>query len=79
MQEEKVILLHKKGIMSIYGLSDYEAQTIMDRLPKINIGRGEIRPRWVVKQDDVDTYLHKKQESKEFIGIDRHGKILRKR
>ena len=73
------MFLHKKQIMSTYGLSDYEAQTILDRVPKINVGRGDIRPRWVVKQEDVDAYLNRKAQRNKFEGLDSFGKILRKR
>ena len=71
-------LFHLSDIMEIYGLTEYEAKTLMNRVPKINIGRGSIRPRWVVRQDDIETYLAKKKQREE-IGLDRFGRILRKR
>jgi len=72
-------LFHTKDIAEIYGLSLYEAKTIMDRIPKINIGRGDVRPRWVAKQSDIEAYLAKKSRRNDVAGLDRFGKILRRR
>ena len=72
-------LFHVKDIAEIYGLSIYEARTIMDRIPKINIGRGDVRPRWVAKQSDIEAYLAKKSRRNDVVGLDRFGKILRRR
>ena len=72
-------LFHVRDIAEIYGLSMYEAKTIMERIPKINIGRGEVRPRWVAKQSDIEAYLAKKARRNDTVGLDRFGKILRRR
>ena len=72
-------LFHASDIVEIYGLSMYEAKTIMQRIPKVNIGRGEQRPRWVVKQSDIESYLKKKSMRNDMSGLDRFGKILRRR
>ena len=72
-------LFHVRDIAEIYGLSMYEAKTIMERIPKINIGRGEVRPRWVAKQSDIEAYLAKKARHNDTVGLDRFGKILRRR
>lgn len=72
-------LFHVRDIAEIYGLSMYEAKTIMERIPKINIGRGGVRPRWVAKQSDIEAYLAKKARRNDTVGLDRFGKILRRR
>lgn len=72
-------LFHYDDIMLLYGLSEYEARQLMNRLPKINISNGSIRPRWVVKQEDIEAYLQKKQQRSDIEGLDRFGKILCKR
>ena len=72
-------LFHLNDITEVYGLSKYEAQTLMNRVPKINVGRGELRPRWVVKQADIEAYLMKKARRAEMSGLDAFGKILRRR
>ena len=72
-------LFHVRDIAEIYGLSLYEARTIMNRVPKINISRGSTRPRWVAKQEDIESYFDKKKRRSEVEGLDRFGKILRKR
>lgn len=72
-------LFHLNDIIEVYGLSKYEAQTLMNRVPKINVGRGELRPRWVVKQADIEAYLMKKARRAETSGLDAFGKILRRR
>ena len=72
-------LFHLNDIIEVYGLSKYEAQTLMNRVPKINVGRGELRPRWVVKQADIEAYLMKKARRAETFGLDAFGKILRRR
>ena len=77
MIDEK--LFHVRDISEIYGLSMYEARTIMERVPKINISRGNLRPRWVAKQSDIDAYLKKKQMRSSIEGLDALGHILRKR
>ena len=72
-------LFHLNDIIEVYGLSKYEALTLMNRVPKINVGRGELRPRWVVKQADIEAYLMKKARRAETFGLDAFGKILRRR
>ena len=72
-------LLHARDISELYGLSMYEARTIIQRIPRINIGRSEERPRWVVKKEDVDLYLEKRARRNDVQGLDRFGKILRRR
>ena len=72
-------LLHVSDISEIYGLSIYEARSIMNKVPKINISNGTIRPRWVVKQDVLEAYLEKKSQRNSVDGLDRFGKILRRR
>ena len=72
-------LFHLKEIMEIYGLSEYEARTLMSRVQKINVGRGEHRPRWVVKQSVIEAYLQKKAQRNETSGLDYLGRIIRRR
>ena len=72
-------LFHVRDISELYGLSLYEARTIMERIPKINISRGTQRPRWVAKQADVEAYLLKKAQRNNISGLDRFGKIIRHR
>lgn len=72
-------LFHVRDISELYGLSMYEARSIMNHVPKINISNGTMRPRWVAKQSDIEAYLHKRQQRNDFSGLDRFGKILRKR
>lgn len=72
-------LFHVREISEIYGLSMYEARTIMERVPKINVSRGEMRPRWVAKQSDVDAFLLKRSQRNDIEGLDRFGNILRRR
>lgn len=71
-------LLHPKDITQVYGLSPYEVQTMMVNIPKINIGRGSLRPRWVVKQSDIEIYLNKRKGSENALGLDSNGKIIRR-
>ena len=72
-------LFHVREISEIYGLSMYESRTIMERVPKINVSRGEMRPRWVAKQSDVDAFLLKRSQRNDIEGLDRFGNILRRR
>jgi len=72
-------LFHARDIAELYGLSLYEARSIMSHIPKINISNGTMRPRWVVKQEDVEAYLLKKSQRNNVEGLDRFGKILRRR
>ena len=72
-------LFHVREISELYGLSMYEARTIMNRIPKINISRGNLRPRWVAKQSDVEAFLAKRSERNNIVGLDHFGKILRRR
>ena len=72
-------LFHVRDIAEIYGLSMYEAQTIMNRVPKINVSRGNIRPRWVAKQEDIEAYMQKKARRQDISGLDSFGRILRRR
>ena len=72
-------LFHVRDIAELYGLSLYEARTIMNHVPKINISNGNIRPRWVAKQDDIEAYLLKRSQRRDMTGLDRFGKILRRR
>lgn len=72
-------LFHANDIAEIYGLSLYEARTIMAHIPKINISRGSERPRWVVRQEDIEAYLQKRSQRANVEGLDRFGKILRRR
>ena len=72
-------LFHLKDITEIYGLTEYEAKTLMNRVQKINVGRGEKRPRLVVKQSVVEAYLHRKAQRQDISGLDSFGKILRRR
>lgn len=72
-------LFHVREISEIYGLSMYEARTIMERVPKINVSRGEMRPRWVAKQSDVEAFLLKRSQRNDIEGLDRFGNILRRR
>ena len=74
-------LFHIKDIVEVYGVSLYEARTIMERIPKINIGRGDVRPRWVAKQADIEAYLKKKSNHSsywDFVGLDKFGKLNRR-
>ena len=72
-------LFHLKDIEELYGLSKYEAQTVMNRVPKINVGRGKERPRWVAKQSDIEAYFQKKKQREDLSGLDHFGKLLRRR
>ena len=72
-------LFHARDISELYGLSMYEARSIMNHLPKINISNGDVRPRWVVKQEDVEAYLQKRSQRNDMTGLDRFGRILRRR
>ena len=72
-------LFHVREISEIYGLSIYEARTIMERVPKINVSRGDLRPRWVARQSDIETFLLKRSQRHEIEGLDKFGKILRRR
>ena len=72
-------LFHLKDIVEVYGLSLYEARTIMSKIQKINVGRGEQRPRWVVRQSDIDAYLNRKTQKDANPGLDTLGRILRRR
>ena len=72
-------LFHIRDISELYGLSIYEARTIMERIPKINISRGSQRPRWVAKQSDIEAYLNKKKQREDMSGLDHFGRILRRR
>lgn len=72
-------LFHVRDIAELYGLSIYEARTIMAKVPKINVGRGDLRPRWVAKQSEIEAYFHKREQKDDFTGLDRFGKILRRR
>ena len=72
-------LFHSSDISEIYGLSQYEARTIMNKIPKINISNGSIRPRWVVKQEDLEAYFARRTEKNNIDGLDRFGKLLRRR
>ena len=72
-------LLHASDISEIYGLSMYEARSIMNKLNKINISNGTMRPRWVVKQADLDAYFERQANRKNIIGLDRFGRIIRRR
>ena len=69
-------LLHIKDIVEEYGLSRYEIQTMLNQVPKINIGRGKQVPRWVVKQSDIKAYLEKRKSER--FGMDKLGRILRR-
>ena len=71
-------LFHKKEIMAVYGLTAYEAQTLMNRVHKVNVGRGDMRPRWVVKHEDIEAYINKKAQRNSFDGLDSKGKLLRR-
>ena len=72
-------LFHLKEIVEIYGLTTYEAKTLMARVPKINVGRGSERPRWVVRQSEIDAYLRRKAKNDGISGLDMFGKIMRRR
>lgn len=72
-------LFHVRDISELYGLSMYEARMIMNRIPKINISNGTQRPRWVAKQADIEAYLLKRSQRNNVDGLDRFGKILRRR
>ena len=68
-----------RDISEIYGLSIYEARTIMGRIPRINISRGNERPRWVAKQADIEAYLMKKAQRQDISGLDHFGKLIRRK
>ena len=72
-------LFHVRDISELYGLSMYEARNIMNRVPKINISNGTMRPRWVAKQSDIEAYLMKRSQRNDISGLDRFGKIIRRR
>lgn len=72
-------LFHLNEITEAYGLSKYEAQTLMSKVTKINVGRGSLRPRWVVRESEIEAYLHKKAQRYETSGLDEYGKIVRRR
>ena len=72
-------LLRVKDICAEYGLSTYEAQTIMNRVEKVNVGRGDLRPRWATTARAVDAYLDsRKDRNPVVVGLDRHGKLIRR-
>ena len=71
-------LLRKADICEIYGLTVYEAETVMQNVRKINLGRGKIRPRWATTANEVDTYLNRKVVSREYSGLTADGKLIRR-
>ncbi len=71
-------LFHKRDIVEVYGLTEYEAQTMMNKIPKINISNGSIRPRWVVRQSDIEKYLQKKTHKCIIDGLDMFGRIIKR-
>ena len=72
-------LFHVRDIAELYGLSIYEARNVMEHVPKINISNGDLRPRWVAKQSDIEAYFEKRSTRNSLEGLDRFGKILRRR
>lgn len=72
-------LFHVRDIAELYGLSMYEARTIMNKVPKINISGGDSRPRWVAKQSDIEAFFEKRNRRNNIEGLDKFGRILRRR
>ena len=71
-------LLRKSDICEIYGLSAYEAETVMQNVRRINLGRGQLRPRWATTEGEVDAYLNRKTVGRSFSGLTADGKLIRR-
>ena len=71
-------LIRKADICEIYGLSEYEAETVMRNVRKINVGRGTIKPRWATTATEVDAYLNRKVMRSECSGLTADGKLIRR-
>ena len=71
-------LLRKSDICEIYGLTEYEAETVMRNVRRINVGRGKIKPRWATTANEVDAYLKRMTVAQFKIGLTVDGLILRR-
>ena len=71
-------LLRKRDLCDLYGLSAYEAETVMQNVERINVGRGTERPRWVTTASRVNAYLNRKVEKRPMSGLTADGKIIRR-
>lgn len=71
-------LLKVKDICELYGLTKYEARTVMSRVKRINIGRSDTNPRWATTAKQVEEYFLRMTSGTAVPGLDRHGKIIRR-
>ena len=71
-------LLRKTDIAEIYGLTEYEAETIMQNVRKVNVGRGTIKPRWATTANEVDAYLNRNTVGRDCKGLTADGKLIRR-
>ena len=71
-------LLRKTDISEIYGLTAYEAETVMQNVRKINVGRGKMKPRWATTANEVDAYLNRKMVGRDRPGLTADGLLIRR-
>lgn len=68
-------LLSAHDIAERYGLSIGEARNLMNRVDKVNVGNGNVRPRWRTTESNIDAYLRRKTVP---AGVMPNGKLVRR-
>lgn len=54
-------LIRAAEVAEIIGVSERQANTLMQQMPRVNIGLSASRPRWAVYENDVQAWLNNRE------------------